>query len=539
MSSLKKSVKPAIFGLIITVLFFAALEGLCRMFVFPGSSDYIERRIIEHDLSQRKKAGEFRIFLYGESTMHGGALYPYSTIGKWVDMYLSDLLPEDAMRRVTIVNFGRMGAGSSFIARAFSETAAYKPDLTIFSLAHNDFCLVEHRLALISSKTLKDKFEDFCGMLPRKSSFLNLINRSLIRAKIKRNKAKDKRSRASDPWYDESDAPEAFRNEANLLRPGSPEFKLVAANFENNIEKIIGIARRRSIPVIFFEGLSRWKDYEPIRPVHGSALTADKLRAWERSFALAEELFASGRYADALTAYNGCIAGDPSYALAYYRAAQCYEGIGEYKKANESYLLANDNDFFPIRAPSIVNRLYEDIRASGLKGVNVIPTQKLFEDRSLNGIVGGGLTIDQIHPSPEGQAIMALAVVEVIYGNGMIAPREKWRWGSLRSADAMKEELGLDKERAFNIHTGTASYLAKHYSQAAKSLEEALAIKPGSVFVRSWLAWTYWKMGETGKAVALYRSLYGEYPSPALAFLNRHADIKELVINGAAPSGDL
>ncbi|MBI5144531.1 MAG: hypothetical protein HZA30_05645 [Candidatus Omnitrophica bacterium] len=159
--------KKILFSTIIIVSFFGFAELISRVFVFPGSYDYIERRIIEHKLSQRKKSGEFRIFLYGESTMHGGALYPRSVIGKWLRMYLADLLPEEIMRNITVINFGRMGANSDFITNAFAETIAYKPDLAIFYIAHNNFCLFEYRLDRISKKPLLCRFKVFCGTLPK------------------------------------------------------------------------------------------------------------------------------------------------------------------------------------------------------------------------------------------------------------------------------------------------------------------------------------------------------------------------------------
>lgn len=527
--SVNPNIKKALFSITIVVLFFGILEMACRAFVFPGSYDYIERRIIEHRLFQRKKVNEFRIFLYGESTMHGGALYPRSVIGKWLRMYLSDLLPEDVMRRVTIINFGRMGVNSGFIATAFAETAGYKPDLAVFYIVHNDFCIVEHRLALVSKEPLGKKFRNFCETLPKKSSFLNLINRLVIRVKIERNKIRDERLGRTDPWYTESDTPEAFTYDANLLRPASPEFKLVAENFENNVRKIIKTARRRAIPVIFFEGLSRWKDYEPVRSVHDTALTKDKLLSWERSFAKAEKLFLAGKYDDALAPYHECITIDPYYALTYYRTAECYEHIREYKKANEYYVLANDSDHFPIRAPSLVNRFYEKIRGSCLKGVDVIQTQKLIEDHSTNGIVDEGLTMDQIHPSPEGQALMALEIVKVIYNNGMLTSRDRWRWDRLRGVDALKATMGLSAENMFYIYIATASYLTKQYNQASEFLEEAMKIKPKSVFVRSWLAWTYQKMGQKEKAIILYRGLYKERPSLAAIFFKKHPEIEKSI----------
>ncbi|MFA5146471.1 MAG: tetratricopeptide repeat protein [Candidatus Omnitrophota bacterium] len=522
-----KAYKNIMFSAIIIIAIFGSAELVSRVFTSPSSYDYIERRIIEHNLTRHKKAREFRIFLYGESTMHGGALYPSSVIGKWLRLYLSDLLPEDVMRDITVVNFGRMGADSSFIANAFAETIPYKPDLAVFYTVHNDFCLVEYRLRYSSKKPLLHRIEDFFGAVPKRSALLSIFNRLMIRAKLERSRIRDARAAAEDPWYMESDSPEAFREDANLLRPGSLQFREVTRNFEKNVGRIIETARLHGIPVIFFEGLSRWKGYEPVRSIHGASVDKDALASWEGYFSEAEGLFAGKEYGKALELYGRCINIDPSYALTYYRAAECYERLGESDKANANYVLANDNDYFPIHAPSLVNRLYENIRMAGMKGVDVIQTQKVFEENSANGIVGDDLTVDQIHPSPEGQALMALEVVNILYKNNLLAPREKWRWDKLRDIDEMKKALGLDSKNMFHVYTGTASYLAKHYREAAKFLEKALAIKPGSVFVRSWLAWTYWKMGELDNAIALYRELYREKPSLASSFLGRHPDIKE------------
>ncbi len=477
-----KILKNLFFSAIIITVFFLSLELLCRVFVFPGSYDYIERRIIENNLSQHKRPGEVRIFLYGESTMHGGALYPYSTIAKWLKLYLSDLLPEDVMKHVTIVNFGRMGSDSTFTANAFIQTLAYKPDLAIFYMAHNDFCLTEYRPNTIAKKPISEKIEDLFSNLPKVSSMVNLINRAVIKAKIERNKKRDAAMKAEDIWYPESDAPEAFKDEANLLPPGSGPLNEIQARFEKNVNRIISVAGRKGVPIIFFEGLARYKGYEPIVPMHG-------------------------------------------YALAYYRIAERCEATGDFANANQYYKMANENDYFPIRAPSCVNAFYEKIRSENINGVDIIKTQEMIEKYSPNGIVDESLTVDQIHPNPEGQAIMVLELAKIIYEREVIASKDKWQWDKLRKEEEMKGLLHLDRDSMFHIYTGTASYTAKHYREAAKALEKALTIRPASVFVRSWLAWTYWKLGEEDKATAIYRALKRERPQDAEAFFKRHPDI--------------
>ena len=123
-------------------------------------------------------------------------------------------------------------------------------------------------------------------------------------------------------------------------------------------------------------------------------------------------------------------------------------------------------------------------------------------------------------------------VVKIIYKNNLIAPRESWQWDKIRITDEMKKTLNLDSDNLFHIYTGTASYLTKHYREAAKFLEKAVMIKLGSVFAKSWLAWTYLKMGESEKARVLYRELYREKPDMASKFFKKHPDIQELLKTG-------
>ena len=92
---------------------FGTAEMVCRIFfVCPGACDFTERRIIEQGLTKYKSHGEFRIFLYGESTMQGDALYPKSTIEKWISLYVEDLLGKDTAKKVKIYNLARSGSNS-------------------------------------------------------------------------------------------------------------------------------------------------------------------------------------------------------------------------------------------------------------------------------------------------------------------------------------------------------------------------------------------------------------------------------------------
>ena len=518
--------------------FFAVAEGVSRLFIPPGSYDFIERRAIEQDLAHKKAKDEYRILFYGESTMHGNQLYPKSTIDKWLKLYLAELLPENTASRVTTTNFGRLGGGSEFIANSFVETIPYKPDLAIFYMAHNGFTLVPQRRELFTPKTLGFKIEKVADNMFKKSSFINILKRAYIRHKINQKRRSAEKEKAADKWYVES--PGRYYSDEELLNPQSEKFDAVRENFERNADRIVEAAKKHGIPMIFFEAVAKWKGYEPVESVHDASLTGKSLKEWDRIFKKGEEAFKNNAFPVALDYYSHALLLDEDYALTFYRIAECHEALGNSKEANRYWVLSNDKDHFPIRAPSCVNKFYEEVRGENKGKAYVIRTQEIFEENSTNGIIDDELVLDPIHPTMKGQALMALEIARVIYEQGLLAPKSEWAWGEIVCNDKdsraglnlpyylyLRNKLGIDKNFEFTMYLTSAQYVEKRYDKAAEFLEKAVRIKPSSVFAKSWLAWAYWNMGEKERAGKLYRELYAQSPELTEKFLLEHPEIKK------------
>ena len=104
---MKKIIRSILQILFATIILFLCLEGLFRLIGAPGGSKFVEKVVIEDHLTNKKPKGEYRIFTYGESTMHGAHYGPTSSPAKWLKAYLQDLLPH---KNIRVVNFAR-GAG--------------------------------------------------------------------------------------------------------------------------------------------------------------------------------------------------------------------------------------------------------------------------------------------------------------------------------------------------------------------------------------------------------------------------------------------
>ena len=305
---MKNYAKYTFFSLITFVLVFASIEGISRIFfVLPGASDFIERRIIEQGLTKHKAKDEFRIFLYGESTMQGDALCPKFTVEKWISIYLKDILGSDISRKVKVYNLARLGSNSHFISQSFFDTIYYKPDLAVFYSAHNDFVQLDNRHTNFDPQPMAFNEKGFLKHLSwtiiKKSAFLSELTRLHIRLKIELHKLNDKKLKTHempafetwekfyDPQYD------AYDHDSDV-------FRTLLAHWIRNINQIIHVAQRRHLPVIFLEGISNFKEYNPNESVHSSLLTTPQLAVWEELYQRAEQVFSGKNYIEAEKLYQ-------------------------------------------------------------------------------------------------------------------------------------------------------------------------------------------------------------------------------------------
>ena len=181
LSAMKRVLKAIGAALLATLLLFGLLEGTFFFLGFPaGARRYIEEVVIREGLTVKKQAGEYRIFAFGDSTMHGSIYWPVSNPAIWFEAYLKDFLPH---RKIRIVNFARMGEESLFIDEALRDPLAYQPDLLIFYMGHNEFLHgnLEHQIRAEQSGT-----GHWARQIVRESRLISAVYRQLIRFRMKR-----------------------------------------------------------------------------------------------------------------------------------------------------------------------------------------------------------------------------------------------------------------------------------------------------------------------------------------------------------------
>lgn len=149
--------KRGLMGLVVTCAFFLLLEGVLRIVFGPPAPQRLIRKVWAEEgkaysvsdgqvkasfqgidaiapFEVEKKPGVTRIFGFGESSMHGGS-------GLSVDREFMGVLGKQLTvegLQVEVENLARPGLDSHTMRGIVAEGMAFKPDIVVFYLGHND-----------------------------------------------------------------------------------------------------------------------------------------------------------------------------------------------------------------------------------------------------------------------------------------------------------------------------------------------------------------------------------------------------------------
>ncbi len=509
----------------VTILFFV-LESIFFLAGFPqGASRFVEQIILKEKLSLKKPQGKFRIFTFGESTMHGAQYGPASNPARWLQVYLNDFLPH---KNVRVVNFGRLGQGGDFISMAFRETAAYQSDLAIFYMGHNGFLPGNHKRDI---ETEHKSFRYHFAELVKRSRFLSAVYRWVL--KIKMDFKSERRTdfmgvQVTETW--------PGKILGNLAPRNEPFYLENLAFMQNHYLAITEFAKRKNIRVMFMKPVSNLKDFAPNYSDHLQKLSDKELTQWQSFYYQGRQTQKSGDLAKALLLYKQAYAIDNTYADLSFRMGRIYFEQGDFKKANELFEDARDNDVFIVRATRDVLEIFSDLEKN--KDVPVVDTEKVLLPELPGGIMGEPLIEDNVHFSVKGHSLTGRLLAEEIANRNWIAPRDEWHFERERPFEEIAKELGVNTQLQLNAYLDMVNYFGSHVDNRLHFAQKAYELDPKNILVLRALAWSYWIVGEKEKAVEVYQELAHINPAALEEVMQRIPNIRQALGKSSAEPRD-
>lgn len=452
----------------------------------------------------RKEAGEYRIFIFGESAAYGFPVADRYSVAAWMRKALNRLLPS---KKIRVINCGWPGKSSHQIRLGVETILQYQPDLLVMYVGNNE--------AGIDSRLFTD---NALYRLDLAFFYRSFIYRLLkLRIEKARKYLLTRAGRPPAKAYRESEIAGILYKNPAVTRE---DYARILASYRRNMEGVIRSAKSRSVEILFITLPSNVRTFPPGYSLHHQELTAAALSEWEGFYKEGDRAEKEGRADAAVTAFEKAAEIDPTHSELQFKMAKLYDVKGDYEKARLAYLAAKDNDGFPGRGTQEINDTIRQIAAD--QGLLFVDIEKIFEERSPQRIVSSDLMYDDVHPTVHGQQIISDEILKGIQAKELMAPAALWDWASYEQERLTGVEWKVENSvQAYHeVLNGLLLWEQKRYPEAVSNLEKAIVSMPGFVESFAFLADAYYHLGQPEKAAGKLQHIADKDPE-LLDFLRK------------------
>ena len=330
---------------------------------------------------KEKEKDQIRIICLGGSASASWPHPPPEIFSNYLEKSLQKLYPS---KKIEIINCSAHGFASYRIRQVFETIIPFNPDAVIIWSGNNEF--LEHRNYKTSD--LKN------SLIKLRNNFRSL---SAISQLLTNHKFNDTPDVAESFW-------KKINEEALELRSNPVQFEKVKEHYRLSMESIVNEAKHNNITLILMTVPVNLRDWEP--NVSFLGLNSRDSLLWNNAFYEGKKQFNSSNYSKAIESLNMANKIAPNHAETCYWLARAYENINDTSTALQYYVKAKDLDYNPFRAISDFNNTLHNI-ADNYSQVVLLDMEELIRTYAYKGIPGFDLFLDYVHPTKEGNLVIA------------------------------------------------------------------------------------------------------------------------------------
>ena len=455
-----------------------------------------------------KAPGTVRVFCLGGSTTYGHPYDDRTSFARWLREYLPAAEPQ---RTWEVINAGGISYASYRVAALMQELARYQPDLFIVYTGHNEFLEARTYGALAAQPRA---LRDLGARLSRTRTYAAVarVVQAVRPAAQPRQSLRAELPSEVDTMLDHSIGPEAYtRDDAGHSN--------VVAHFRFNLDRMVDIAGAAGARIIFVTPASSLRDCAPFKSEHRAGLSAAEQAHCARLLAQAEQDRAAGRLPDALANVDEALAKDDRYAEAHYVRGRVLDALHRYDAAKLALTRARDEDICPLRALTALEAAVRDVAVRRRKPL--VDFVALVEQRSPQGIPGRDLFLDHVHPTPSGNGLLALALLDEMARLGLVHPGAGWAEPARRQIQARVEGSLDARAQALALRNlGKVFGWAGRFEEAERLLRQSEGLCPDDPDTQESLGTLLLRQGQLDAAAAAYEHALAVDPGMARAAYN-------------------
>lgn len=431
----------------------------------------------------KKGEGVTRVFCLGGSTTYGRPYDDRTSFSGWLRLFLPSV---DSTRRWEVINAGGISYASYRVARVMEELAGYEPDLFIVYTGHNEF---------LESRTYAAYLEvpGFVRSLAVQASRTRLY--SVLHDLTEKGKAV--LPAEVDPLLDNSVGPEDYQRD-DAMR------EAILSDYRASLQKMVEIGERAGADLIFVTPASNIADFSPFKTEPGSELSDHEIGLVDSLKQLATTSLDKGKFvrAKAITREALAIDGrDPELLFLHGKALHALDSIDE---ARMAYLRSRDEDICPLRALTPIREIVANVAAT--ENTGFVDYVDIIRENSPDGIPGSELFLDHVHPTIEGNRLLALAILGEMRDEGIVSHAATWD-GELIAEISRELENSLDEKthaQALRKLSRVLTWAGKH-DEAERLINMAITMIPEDREAQVQKGVLLWRAGDREAALVHYR----------------------------------
>lgn len=362
-------------------------------------------------IKAEKVPGTIRIFVFGESAALGDPKPAYS-MGRYLEVLLRERFPEGKFEVITVA---MTAINSHAILPMARECAKLSGDFWIIYMGNNEM------MGPFGANPLAGP-----AAPPLANIRLTLALRATRLGQFLEDRVRQLRAGgdATQSW----EGMKTFLS--HLVAPNAPERATVRANFQRNLEDIIGAGLASGARPIVCTVAGNLKDCAPFASMHQRTFASEEQGRWDALLRDISELQKNGRFAEALGRARSAVQMDDTFAETHFRLAESALGLGESAAAFEAFGKARDADALPFRTDSAMNGLIRTTAAAkAQRGALLADIEKEFALQT-RGMPGDESFFDHVHLTFEGNyraaKLLAAQVAALLPPNVAQASRTNW-----------------------------------------------------------------------------------------------------------------
>ena len=351
----------------------------------------------------RKAEGTTRIFCIGGSTTYGRPYDDRTSFCGWLRLFLPAV---DPSRRWEVINAGGISYASYRVARLMEELADYEPDLFIVYSGHNEFLEKRTYDKLLKTPELVRNLGTLASRMRLYSALYDVTyeQNAVLPTEVK-------------ALLERSVGPEHYHRDDEMR-------DAVLDHYRISLIRMTRISERAGAEMILVTPASNIGDFSPFKAEPGPRASALDIRQVDTLKLAATAALDQGDNARAAAISERALALDDRDAELLYLQARALRGLGRIDEARRAFIEARDEDVCPLRALTPIRAIVTDVART--RNTGLVDFARIVNERSPDGISGSELFLDHVHPTIEGNRLLALAIVQEMADEGIVSPAATW-----------------------------------------------------------------------------------------------------------------